>query len=307
MCMSRISSVHVILEKGRKMALKDILVHVDSSEAGKTRLRLAVDLAARHDARLIALHVRAYSIAQQRRLKASELGLVPGNKTYGLNRRIEGELDADINELHELLKKLRQDRALDVQWRSIDGQAHKLVPQHSRYADLTIVGHDSSENTDLPDEYSFAETMIFTSGRPLIVIPSHAEIAADGQLGQHIAVAWNGSRASARALSDAAPLIERAESTSVLLVDPEPRAHPDSLPTASILDNLCCHTPNAQSHPLQATDGSIGDTLQLTALSLGADLLVAGAHGRPRLWEKMLGGVTRDLLVRMRLPLLMSY
>ena len=38
----------------------------------------------------------------------------------------------------------------------------------------------------------------------------------------------------------------------------------------------------------------------------GADLIVAGAFGQPRL-EKMMGGVTRDLLARMTLPILMSY
>jgi len=41
--------------------------------------------------------------------------------------------------------------------------------------------------------------------------------------------------------------------------------------------------------------------------ALGADLVVAGAFGHPRLWEKLLGGVTYDLLARMRLPIFMSH
>jgi hypothetical protein len=32
-----------------------------------------------------------------------------------------------------------------------------------------------------------------------------------------------------------------------------------------------------------------------------------GAFGHPKLWEKLLGGVTRDLLTGMSLPLLMSH
>jgi len=36
-------------------------------------------------------------------------------------------------------------------------------------------------------------------------------------------------------------------------------------------------------------------------------LLVAGAFGHPRLWEKMLGGVTYDLTARMSLPLFVSH
>ena len=39
----------------------------------------------------------------------------------------------------------------------------------------------------------------------------------------------------------------------------------------------------------------------------GADMIVAGAFGHPRLWEKMLGGVTHDLMARMSLPILMSH
>jgi nucleotide-binding universal stress UspA family protein len=47
--------------------------------------------------------------------------------------------------------------------------------------------------------------------------------------------------------------------------------------------------------------------VQTEAHKVGADLIVAGAFGHPRLWEKLMGGVTRDLLARMSLPLLMSY
>ena len=47
--------------------------------------------------------------------------------------------------------------------------------------------------------------------------------------------------------------------------------------------------------------------LQPEARSLGADLIIAGAFGHPRLWEKMLGGVTHDLLANMTLPIFMSH
>ena len=51
----------------------------------------------------------------------------------------------------------------------------------------------------------------------------------------------------------------------------------------------------------------IADRLQSEAHARGADVIVAGAFGHPRLWEKMLGGVTHDLIARMRLPVLMSH
>ena len=52
---------------------------------------------------------------------------------------------------------------------------------------------------------------------------------------------------------------------------------------------------------------AIADRLQVEAIAMGADLVVAGAFGHPRLWEKMLGGVTHDLLAGMRLPIFMSH
>ena len=52
---------------------------------------------------------------------------------------------------------------------------------------------------------------------------------------------------------------------------------------------------------------SIAEAVQHEAHKLGADMVVAGAFGHPKLWEKLMGGVTRELLTRMTLPVLMSY
>ena len=52
---------------------------------------------------------------------------------------------------------------------------------------------------------------------------------------------------------------------------------------------------------------SIADVLQARAHEIGADVVVAGAYGHPMLWEKLLGGVTHELLARMTLPIMMSH
>lgn len=52
---------------------------------------------------------------------------------------------------------------------------------------------------------------------------------------------------------------------------------------------------------------SIAATLQAKAHKVGADLVVAGAFGHPELWEKLLGGVTHELLTHMKLPIMMSH
>jgi nucleotide-binding universal stress UspA family protein len=78
---------------------------------------------------------------------------------------------------------------------------------------------------------------------------------------------------------------------------------------ASRCSNISSDTAR-QSMPLRiegVTRGAIAARLQSEALALGADLIVAGAFGHPRLWEKMLGGVTNDLIGHMNLPVFMSH
>jgi hypothetical protein len=47
--------------------------------------------------------------------------------------------------------------------------------------------------------------------------------------------------------------------------------------------------------------------LCILSQDVSAAAMVAAAFDHPRLWEKLKGGVTRDLLARMNLPLLMLY
>ncbi len=62
------------------MALKDLLVYVDQTEASLTRLRLAADLAIRHDSRLTALYVE--------RVESGPIGMAEGGRAWtGFRRR----------------------------------------------------------------------------------------------------------------------------------------------------------------------------------------------------------------------------
>jgi nucleotide-binding universal stress UspA family protein len=293
------------------MGFKDILVHVDASEAGQVRLQRAADLAARHGARLSALHVREHSIAQQRRLKASELGLMPGGQQGSLRASIESELDEQADMLHAMLADLGRQCGVEVEWQGAEGRARLVVPQRARYADLTVVGHDPLEDVDLPEEYSFAETVLFSTGRPVLIMPPGSggadadSLPGERLLGRRVALAWNGSAACARTLSAALPLIECGQSTVVLVMDSDEPARAEQLAPTVVLDHLLRHAANVEMRTVERGGAAAGSLLQGAALDEGADLLIAGAHGRAMLWEKLLGSVTRTLLSEMKLPLVM--
>jgi nucleotide-binding universal stress UspA family protein len=287
------------------MALKDLLVYVDQSARAVGYLRLAADLARRHQSRLTALYMNEMSPAQLHEENVAELSRGPADSLAWTKRHIQQAIDESANQLRASLEEISTAYGLQVEWLRLDGVGSAIVPQHARFADLCILGQDVSA-ADTATGYTFSERLLFVTGRPVVFIP------ADGSfdtLGRHIVVAWNSSRACARAVNDALSLIERADKVTVLAVNPESFAERyGALPPEQIVEHLRRH--GAAVEGLWLNDvptTSIALAVMTEANRLGADLIVAGAYGQPKLWEKMMGGVTRDLLTRMTLPILMSY
>jgi nucleotide-binding universal stress UspA family protein len=287
------------------MALKDILVYVDQAKRSVKRLRLAADLARRHESRLIALYVRELSPAQKHDQSIAELGLGSAAAIDQTNHRIREAIDEAVGRLQATIEEIKSEFRIEVEWRSANGVGSIVVPQHARFADLCILSQDEGA-TDTAKGYTFSEQLLFVTGRPVVFIPADAPFVT---LGRHIVVAWNSSRASARAVNDALPLIERAERVTVLAVNPADFVDRyGALPPERMVEHLRRHGATVEGIWLKdIPTPSIGAVLQTEAHKLDADLLVAGAFGHPKLWEKLMGGVTHDLLANMTLPVLMSY
>jgi nucleotide-binding universal stress UspA family protein len=287
------------------MALKDLLVYVDQTEVSLERLRLAADLAVRHDSHLTALYAREWSRAQLDRRKAAELGLVSARGLSTLDHDIEAEIAAAADRMRAMLTELSRVHGLRAELLGVDGDAATVVPQYARYSDLCILGQDVPDGPASVN-YTFSEQLLFLTGRPVLLVPASRAFST---LGRHIAVAWNSSRPAARSLNDALPLIERAERTTVIMINPsgfiDAHAGP---PGEHVTDHLRRHGATVEAVRIEEVPhGDIAGRLQREAETLGADLLVAGAFGHPRLWEKMLGGVTHELIAKMSLPILMSH
>lgn len=287
------------------MALKDLLVYVDQSEHAAKRLRLAADLARRHGSRLTAIYVREMNPAQMDAQRIAELGLGSAEAIERTNQCIRKSIDEMSERLRSELEDLQREYGLEVEWRCLDGMASILVPQHARFADLCVLSQDGSA-VNSATGYTFSEQLLFVTGRPVVFVPTRGSFDT---LGRNILIAWNSSRASTRAVNDALPLIECAERVTVLAVNPaEFAARYGALPPQQMVEHLRRHGAAAEGIWLdEVPAASIADTVLAEAHKVGADLIVAGAFGHPKLWEKFMGGVTRDLLARMTLPVLMSY
>ncbi|HEY2464538.1 MAG TPA: universal stress protein [Steroidobacteraceae bacterium] len=287
------------------MALKDVLVYLDQSEHAFRRLRLTADLARRHQSRLAALYVKELSPSQRHQQSISELGQGSAQAISRTNREIRHSIDEASERLQSALEEIRREYELEVEWRCLEGVGSKIVPQHARFSDLCVLSQDVSGAAS-DTGYTFSEELLFVAGRPVIFVPVRGSFKT---LGQHILVAWNSSRAATRAVNDALPLIERAQQVTVLAVNPAEFARRyGALPPEKMVAHLERHGAAVTGVWLNEIPSEmIADAVQAEALKAGADLIVAGAFGHPRLWEKLMGGVTQDLLARMKLPILMTY
>ena len=88
---------------------------------------------------------------------------------------------------------------------SISGAADQIGHIGRRF-DLIVVGQPGRKDS-LPDEV-IDEGVLFESGRPVIFVPF---IQKGGMKLDRIMVCWDGSRAAARAIADAIPLLEKGK------------------------------------------------------------------------------------------------
>ena len=173
-----------------------------------------------------------------------------------------------------------------------------LLVDYARLRDLTIV--------PVPESYDqwYAEAIIFGSGRPTLVLPETPR-ARPFELGT-VAVAWDCSRAAARAVSDAMPLLEKARQVRIVTVANEKKL--DSKHSGEALArNLARHGIDVVLDNVDAAGRRIGEVLEAYTATHKVDVLVMGAYGHARWREFILGGATKSLLSKPPLPILFSH
>jgi nucleotide-binding universal stress UspA family protein len=120
----------------------------------------------------------------------------------------------------------------------------------------------------------------------------------------HIAIAWDGSRAASCAVADAQFLLGKATRVTVICASED---KPDLVAAAQGLANALLARGLQVETASVSKEGNIGDLLQLKAMELNAGLLVMGGDGHSRFREFLLGGATAEVLSKTRLPVLMSH
>jgi nucleotide-binding universal stress UspA family protein len=173
--------------------------------------------------------------------------------------------------------------------------------EYARFRDLTILPMPQGDDV----EQWYAESIIFGSGRPVMVIPQDWKRREPFQL-ETVVVAWDFSRAAARAVADAIPVLQKAKRVYLVTVLNE-KDIDTSCSATELARHLAHHRIEVVVDTADAAGRDIGEVLRSCCASRNADLLVMGAYGHARLREFLLGGATRTILSRPTLPVLMSH
>ena len=278
------------------MSYSQILVHVDETPAATLRARTAADLASRFKAHLTGVFLTSEYIRQY--MAAESLSALPRDV---VDEALSGQPTA-LDEAGEAARMAFEAAAGDAgvasDWLTLSGDYHAPIMAAARRADLTVMPRVAK--ACLSEHEISAAHLAMASGGPVLITPQDDYAPP---VGRRVLVAWNGGREAGRALRDAWPILETAEEVHVLVVSPKGEGGPDGM-LQRLLER---HGVVANLIVDPSQDESAGDVLERQAAELGADMVVMGLYGRPRLQELILGGVSRQMTASLPVPILVSH
>ena len=258
------------------MAYKDILVYLDPGADATGRLRLAVQLAKTHGARLIGVDA------------SDESALVGGWGDRALH--IRPAFEAAV-----------EDAGVVGHFIGADAEP-ALGGGFAHCVDLIVASHPEGEARKLLRE-EVPDRVLIEAGAPVLILPQDWPY---GPSGVNVVIAWNASREAARAVHDAMPLLEKAKKVTIFSFSS--RTHGLRASAERLADHLLRHGVAARvSDWIDTGDVSALEALFASLDTQDADLIVAGAFSRSRLFETLFGSVSQDLLRQPTAPIFMSH
>lgn len=261
---------------------KDILLYLDDSPACETRIDVALALAREHSALLTGISILAHGYYQPRQ-QLVERHLTDSGAHFRQKAAAAG---------------------VAAVWREIDSPVvgvgvRELLNWNSHCSDLVIVGQGARGESGASDVVGH---LVLGAGRPVMIIPA---VGTYPTVGRRVLVAWKNGREAARAVSDALPILRRAEKVELLAVTSAESAGEDHW--GGIREHLKRHGVAADAEQLPVTSPSLADTLLNRACDGGFDLLVMGAFAMSAQGAAQLGPVAAQILREMTLPTLLSH
>ncbi|MEH6526739.1 MAG: universal stress protein [Sneathiella sp.] len=293
------------------MTIKSILVPLtgNDTKSDTVALERAFTLAAHFSAHVDALHISidprtAAAFVGEGMTSTMIESIIDMAEADGKNRQ------KNARELFESLRE-KKDIALTTgsenQIRSgatarfleKQGNREDVIESFGRLFDLIII-------EKAPQEEDAANALMINAalretGRPVLLLtPGYT-----GTIGTNVALAWNGSVESSRALTYSLPFLTTASKVTLIsaIDDLDEEIHPDEA-----IHYLALHGISAATCEIKGSNGkSTAESLLAQVTNCDADLLVMGAFTKSRLRRMFFGAVTEEIMENCTIPVLMAH
>jgi nucleotide-binding universal stress UspA family protein len=267
--------------------MKNILLLVHDDAGQEARLQAALDVA-----RALGGHLKC--------LDVTPVTVIAGDG-YGSDGSV---MMLEYESQQESANRQRLQQRLAVEdvpwdWQDMTGVIGDCIEACATLADLVVLNRQL-DDYPIPDMRHIVTRLVAKAGLPVLAVPADAKgfDAAGSAL-----VAWDGSAEAAAALAAAVPLLKLAGSVTILEVDDGSIKAPAE-EAATYLSR----------HDIKATivradrEGDVASNVMLAAAKSGNfDYLVMGGFGHRGFVEAIFGGVTRRMLTKSPIPVLLAH
>jgi nucleotide-binding universal stress UspA family protein len=267
--------------------VKNVLLLVHDDAGQEARLQAALDLT-----RALRGHLTCLDVVVMAPIAGDTFGLSGGAMLLDIERATES-----IN--RDRLKQRLMDEDVSWEWAEATDYLEPALRAACDLADVIVVNREITE-LPLPDVRQVAGSVALHARKPVLAVPRDplGFDAAGAAL-----VAWDGSDAAAAALTASVPLLSLASSVSVYELQ-ESKVASTAERAATYLSR---HGIHAELVTEVVDPASVAPILLSKAASGTYAYIVMGAYSRPRLIERIFGGVTRRMLRESPLPLFIAH
>ncbi len=181
---------------------------------------------------------------------------------------------------------------------TIIGRDSREIAERGRLFDLIVIGMPNEDSGGV--DGTTLEAALLDTARPVLITCKYPR----PMVGGHITIAWDGSREAAQSIRNALPLMTEATNIEVVHVVQDGASECNPI---DICKYLLLHGITSSARKITTNDGNIGDALLQAARGNAHALLVMGAYGSSAVAEYIFGGVTRTVMEKADVPILVSH
>jgi nucleotide-binding universal stress UspA family protein len=215
------------------------------------------------------------------------------------------ETNAKAQAVHDAVTAFME--STNLRWNAVKtiattGGVTQTVANEARFSDIGIVALPYAKDHKSEDSIVL-EAMLFDAACPTLVTPKGCSTAAP----ETIVIGWNESAEALRAIRAALPLLKRAKTVNIAIIDPPDISPSRSDPGGALAVFLSRHGIGSQINVMSRDGERVSERLSRHIMELGGDMLVMGGYGHSRFREAILGGATREMLENSKVPVFMAH